>query len=176
MIELELHSEFRRATPRDVPAIVALTNAANAGDGDGSWTHEANLFAGKRTDEEEILAKMAAGAVFILRIEGRQVVGSFYIEPLRTSSYLGLLAVHPALQKRGVGKQLLAEGERIARDDWGCKSMMITVLAEHRPELAAFYQRRGYARTGRGHALLRRNAHTAKVPGLTAEWMEKRFS
>ncbi len=51
------------------------------------------------------------------------------------------------LQRGGIGKQVLAECERIARDEWGLPVMRMTVI-DVRAELIAFYQRRGYRRTG----------------------------
>ena len=51
------------------------------------------------------------------------------------------------LQGGGIGKRLLAECERIARDDWHLPVMRMTVI-DVRDALIAFYQRRGYQRTG----------------------------
>jgi hypothetical protein len=42
---------------------------------------------------------------------------------------------------------VLAEAERLAREDFGCASMRMTVI-DCRDELIAFYERRGYRRTG----------------------------
>jgi hypothetical protein len=42
---------------------------------------------------------------------------------------------------------MLAEAERIARDDWHCREMQMTVISV-RDELIAWYERRGYTRTG----------------------------
>ena len=42
---------------------------------------------------------------------------------------------------------MLAECERIVRDDWRLPAMRMTVI-DVRDELIAFYQRRGYRRTG----------------------------
>jgi ribosomal protein S18 acetylase RimI-like enzyme len=58
-----------------------------------------------------------------------------------------MFSVRPAMQGEGVGGQLLAEAERTARDDWGATTMVMTVLAQ-RIELIAWYERRGYRRTG----------------------------
>jgi ribosomal protein S18 acetylase RimI-like enzyme len=55
--------------------------------------------------------------------------------------------VVPSLQGAGIGKAVLAEGERIAREDWGLPTMRMTVI-DIRDELIRFYERRGYARTG----------------------------
>jgi ribosomal protein S18 acetylase RimI-like enzyme len=42
---------------------------------------------------------------------------------------------------------VLAEAERIVREAWGCDAMRMTVI-DVRDELIAFYERRGYRRTG----------------------------
>ena len=58
-----------------------------------------------------------------------------------------MFAVRPGLQGGGLGTHLLAECERIAREDWALPVMRMTVI-DVRDELIAFYQRRGYRRTG----------------------------
>jgi hypothetical protein len=42
---------------------------------------------------------------------------------------------------------VLAEAERIAREQWQCRAMRMTVI-EQRAELIAWYERRGYRRSG----------------------------
>jgi hypothetical protein len=42
---------------------------------------------------------------------------------------------------------VLAEAERIVHEEWGCDAMRMTVI-DVRDELIAFYERRGYRRTG----------------------------
>ncbi|MEO9078204.1 MAG: GNAT family N-acetyltransferase, partial [Rhodanobacter sp.] len=44
-------------------------------------------------------------------------------------------------------KQVLAQAERIVRDEWHCGAMRMTVIVQ-REELIAWYGRRGYQRTG----------------------------
>jgi ribosomal protein S18 acetylase RimI-like enzyme len=58
-----------------------------------------------------------------------------------------MFAVAPDEQGSGLGKQLLAEAERVARDEWHCRAMRMTVIVQ-REELIAWYERRGYRRTG----------------------------
>ncbi|GAA5007811.1 GNAT family N-acetyltransferase [Kitasatospora paranensis] len=54
--------------------------------------------------------------------------------------------VHPALQGRGYGGQLLAEAERIARG-WGLAGLRLTLRGGH--DLETFYGRSGYTEVGR---------------------------
>lgn len=63
------------------------------------------------------------------------------------AGYFGMFSVRPDLQGGGVGKQVMAEAERIARDEMGLSIMRMTVI-DVRDTLIAFYERRGYVRTG----------------------------
>jgi ribosomal protein S18 acetylase RimI-like enzyme len=58
-----------------------------------------------------------------------------------------MLAVQPDHQRQGWGRRILTEAERVARLDWGARTMVLTVIAQ-RPELIAWYRRRGYLPTG----------------------------
>jgi len=100
------------------------------------------------------------------------MAGKTSLLPDAACAYLGLLSVRPDMQGFGIASDLLAEGERIARDDWRRSLMRITVITTHRPELAAFYERRGYRRTGRFKPSFDRK-QVLLVPGLKPEWMEK---
>jgi histone acetyltransferase (RNA polymerase elongator complex component) len=53
----------------------------------------------------------------------------------------------PELQNAGIGRQVLAEAERIVREQFGLPLMRMTVI-DLREELVAWYERRGYRRTG----------------------------
>ena len=169
---------FRDATAADAPAIAHLVNAASSGErGVAGWTHEAHLFEGDRTDEGEIADLMLApGARFILALDGEGVAGCVYVKPLEGRGYFGFLSVRPRMQSGGIGKALVAEAERVAREEWGFRSMRISVITSHRPELTAFYERRGYARTGIAKTFERRQSVAAAVArGVRLEWMEKQL-
>lgn len=63
------------------------------------------------------------------------------------AAYFGMFAVDPTIQGGGIGRILLAEAERIAATDLGAARLEMTVI-EQRRELVAWYERRGYERTG----------------------------
>jgi ribosomal protein S18 acetylase RimI-like enzyme len=58
-----------------------------------------------------------------------------------------MFAVSPALQGAGLGKTIIAEAERRARKAWDVTEMHMTVISV-REDLIAWYERRGYRRTG----------------------------
>ena len=171
-------TRFRLAVPHDIPTIVALVNAAASGDnGTAGWTNEAHLFRGNRTDALEIdELREAPGATFVLSLSASGVIACAYLKVNGPQAYLGLLSVSPRLQGKGVGSKLIAECERIARDELGCDVLRITVITSHRPEVAAFYERRGFVRTGVSKEFERKQAREGrKVDGLKLEWMEKKL-
>ncbi len=62
-----------------------------------------------------------------------------------------MFAVRPTLQGGGLGRQVLAEAERLAREEWDADELHLTVITA-REDLIAWYLRRGFARTGRRSA------------------------
>lgn len=141
---------FRHAAAGDVAAIVALVESAYRGDASrAGWTTEADLLDGQRTDAVAVATLLRAPASTVLLAEsGGTLVGCCELERRPDAqAYFGMFSVQPAQQGGGVGRDLLAEAERIARDEWGATTMVMTVLAQ-RAELIAWYERRGYQRTG----------------------------
>jgi GNAT superfamily N-acetyltransferase len=144
--------ELRYARAADCAAIVALVESAYRGDSSRiGWTTEADLLGGQRTDTDEIAAIVREpDARLLLAIECEAVLGSVLLrrEPDGPCLYLGMLAVRPELQTKGIGRLLLAGAESRGRDEFGAKRARMTVI-EQRRDLIAWYQRRGYVDTGR---------------------------
>jgi ribosomal protein S18 acetylase RimI-like enzyme len=141
---------FRRAVAADVPAIVALVESAYRGEvSRAGWTTEADLLDGQRTDTEAVAAILSTpgGTVLVAEAAGQLVACCQLEQRPAAEAYFGMFSVQPGGQGQGVGGQVLAEAERIARDEWAATTMVMTVLAQ-RAELIAWYERRGYRRTG----------------------------
>ncbi|POX59498.1 GNAT family N-acetyltransferase [Streptomyces sp. Ru62] len=141
---------FRDATDADVDALVALIESAYRGDSSrAGWTTEADLLDGQRTDPQGVLEVIKAPGSRLLTVErdGR-VVACCQLEHRGDHAYFGMFAVSPALQGAGLGRTVMAEAERLARETWGVTEMQMTVIAQ-REDLIAWYERRGYRRTGR---------------------------
>lgn len=146
---------FRTANGTDVPALVALIESAYRGDASRvGWTTEADLLDGQRTDAEGVSAVVnAADSRMVVAERDGELIACCQLERRtgdsgETVAYFGMFAVRPVLQGAGVGKVILAEAERFAAAEWGAREMHMTVISA-RDELIAWYERRGYARTGR---------------------------
>ena len=140
---------FRAATEADVDAVVALVESAYRGESSrAGWTTEADLLDGRRTGPDEIGEYLARPRSLILLAErDRDLLACAHVAEEDGAGYFGMFSVRPTLQGNGLGKRVLAEAERIVRETWRLPAMRMTVI-ESRAELIAFYERRGYRRTG----------------------------
>lgn len=83
------------------------------------------------------------------------------------------LSSDPSLQAKGLGKYMLEQAETFALRTLGVHKFVMFVISQ-RPELIAFYQRRGYSRTGKIEPYpLHLGIGVPKVSGLTIEYLEK---
>jgi ribosomal protein S18 acetylase RimI-like enzyme len=140
---------FRRATHADIPALVALVTSAYRGDvSRQGWTTEADMLEGQRIDPDVLARDIERGRSRIVVAERAGVLlACAHVAEEEGAGYFGMFSVRPDLQGGGVGKAVLAEAERIAGEEWRLPVMRMTVI-DLRDELIAFYERRGYARTG----------------------------
>ena len=140
---------FRPATPADIPMLVDLVTSAYRGDASrAGWTTEADLLDGLRIDADRIAADLERPqSVILLGEADGDVVACAHVAVEDGAGYFGMFSVRPTLQGHGIGKQMLAEAERIAREDLLQGAMRMTVI-DVRDELIDYYARRGYRRTG----------------------------
>jgi GNAT superfamily N-acetyltransferase len=142
---------FRDATTADVDAIVELVESAYRGDASrAGWTTEADLLDGQRTDAAAIV-EIIGTPQSRLRLAfdaGDTLVACCQLERRDDGvCYFGMFSVSPTMQGGGIGRAVLSEAERCAREDWGATAMEMTVIAQRR-DLIEWYLRRGYAETG----------------------------
>lgn len=144
---------LRVATHADAPALERLVNSAYRGDSSrAGWTTEADLLGGQRVDvaglRDTILRGTTRGDVVILVHEDDDgLAACVQLEPSGSGCYLGMLTTRPTSQGSGLGRQMLASAEQYARQQFGTREMSMTVIVQ-RTELIAWYERRGYRRTG----------------------------
>jgi ribosomal protein S18 acetylase RimI-like enzyme len=137
------------ATEADFEAVVRLVNDAYRGSSKApGWTNEATLLAGQRTDAQSLKAMVENdGATILVATDESRIVGCVALSPLNGGAwYLSMLAVDPDYQARGVGKAIMAGAENFASAK-GAQAIKISVIKQ-RESLIAWYERRGYVRTG----------------------------
>ena len=155
---------FRSARLDDVEAIVQLVESAYRGESSrAGWTTEADLLDGQRTDSEEVasltrdedarlllahIAQQLVGCVLVRRSDAHGAPSPSGLAPASGRvAHIGMFAVRPTLQSRGLGSALLEQAEHVARSELRVTRAEMTVI-EQRPDLLPWYERRGYLRTG----------------------------
>ena len=140
---------YRDATVDDIPALVRLVTSAYRGEASrAGWTTEADLLDGERIDPAVLRADIERPRSRVLVAERDGVpVACAHVAVEGDAGYFGMFAVRPDLQGGGMGHALLAEAERVVRDEWALPTLRMTVI-DARGELIAWYARRGYHRTG----------------------------
>ncbi len=158
-MDATVSTSARPAAPEDVDAVVALVESAYRGDASrAGWTTEADLLGGRRTDAAMVRSLLADpdSVLLVLPDDAGGLVGCCHVRRRPATGpagprtvYFGLFAVRPGVQGRGHGSRLLDAAEELAAA-WGAQRLELTVLS-HRPELLAWYERRGFALTGVTH-------------------------
>lgn len=139
------------ATLTDAEPLADLVNSAYRGiGGRRGWTHEAELISGGRASSSDVAAMISHGSTTVLVRRGDNstaLLGCVAVEVDGANKCtISMLAIAPELQAAGLGRALLADAEHFAADK-GATIAKITVV-QQREALIAWYERRGYRRTG----------------------------
>ncbi|MCZ4225120.1 GNAT family N-acetyltransferase [Pedobacter rhodius] len=138
-----------KASLSDVPVLNKLINSAYRGEeSKKGWTTEENILGGIRIDEEALTEYFEKAHVNILKYTNEEgiIIGTVNLELRPDDLYLGVFAVSPLAQGKGIGKALLQAAEAFAIEN-GRKKIAITVISS-REELISWYVRNGYVATG----------------------------
>lgn len=140
------------AVEADYVEIIELVNFAFRGTGpSASWNVESGIIDGTRMNESLLREDLAAkpfGTLLTCRDEPNgKLSGTVWLDTVGDGVWnLGLLTVRPDLQKKQLGTTLLAAAENFAKQR-GARRIRMTVV-NVRDVLIAWYERRGYSRTG----------------------------
>ena len=138
----------RVASEADAAEIAALVNRAyRPAPEQGGWTHESGLVSGARTSEAMVRSLFGPDSDVLVLCRGSEIVACVHVQGGESAAYIGMLATEPAAQAAGLGKRMLACAEQHAVAHHGATVFRMSVLSA-RTELLAFYERRGYERTG----------------------------
>jgi len=173
-----LNCSFRWAVSEEATAVSDMINNAYRGEQSKlGWTSEAHLLDGLRTTPQEILDLINRPDSIILLCHCKsELLGSVHLQKHLDTAYLGMFVVRPTLQTQGIGKQILQAAESEATLHWQVNKVAMYVISV-RYELLAFYQRRGYIRTGGFRAFpVNPVMWQPKMENLQLELLEKYFA
>jgi ribosomal protein S18 acetylase RimI-like enzyme len=139
-----------KATLNDATALNTLINSAYRGESSkAGWTTEADILGGQRTDEDDLKAIISKPGCTLLKYtnDDGELISCVRLEKHDNKMYLGMLTVSPVLQGGGIGKQMMAASEKLAKEE-NCSAVYMQVI-KGRDELIAWYERQGYSDTGK---------------------------
>jgi len=159
--------ELQTAHKAQAEEIAALVNRAyNPAPENAGWTHEANLISGKRTTVERVLSLFHERSAILLLCCASKIVACVHVQAGPSGiAHIGMLATEPKLQTQGLGKHMLRHAEAYAKTHFGAFTFKMLILSS-RPELLAFYQRRGYVETGETEEYPSTNDGRPILPGI----------
>ena len=160
------------ANIRQLAEVLNLVNLAYRGE--IGWTKETDIVQGNRATESEIeRAILDPNSHFLVYVENNKLLACIRIEAKQEEAHIGLFAVDPQLQGKGIGKMVLAAAEKYAASNLYSKKFVMAVVSQ-RPELIAYYERRGYSRTGFIEEYpVHLNVGIPKTNELTVEYLAK---
>ena len=140
----------RPALATDCTVLSSFVNSAYRGQSSkAGWTTEADLLDGQRVDAaglREAIGKQ--GSVVLLHEAAGEIIACVALDRRARDCHLGMLSVSPTRQSAGLGRRLLVAAELYALEKFAATRMSMSVIVQ-RPEQIAWYERRGYRRTGR---------------------------
>ncbi len=102
------------------------------------------------------------------------MIACICIEQKKDSAYLGFFAVHPSVQGQGIGDEVLSQAENFASKNLNLQKYVMVVVSQ-RTELIAYYERRGYCKTGQVEPYpVNLNVGKPLSNDLTIAYLEKR--
>jgi GNAT superfamily N-acetyltransferase len=146
---------FELATEEDAPALASLHSAV-AGQltrdfGHGHWSSSASEASIAHTirSSRVLIARDEAGIAGTLRIATKKpwAIDPTYFEPSKKPVYLLDMAVRPAMQRSGIGRQMVEQARELAL---GMQADAIRLDAYDAPAGAGdFYAKSGFREAGR---------------------------
>src|SRR5215469_6840793 len=130
--------QVRVAEMKDADALTRLINRA--------FVAESPYIAGERINVDGVRDLIARGTFLIGEVAGA-LVAAVFVERRGESAHLGLVSVDPDCQGEGFGLQIMNAAEAHCRQA-GYTEMELRFI-DHRAELQKFYERCGFALTGR---------------------------
>jgi GNAT superfamily N-acetyltransferase len=146
---MDVDIRFRVAAPDDAPHVQRLVQSAfRAGDSRPGWAGDASLTQHFVPSVSDKIAAPGRTTLVAATRDGPYAASICVAHDQDAAAVrFSLLAVDPQAHRGGLGSRMLAFAEEYARETLGARVVGMNALSA-RPELVAWYVRRGYERTG----------------------------
>lgn len=142
--------------------------------GEIGWTKEGHLVSGDRVSAKQIEDIILHKNSYLLIVKNEtKIISCICIEVKDNNAYLGLFAVDPNIQAKGIGKQVLKLAQKYTKDILVLSKITMVVISQ-REELISYYERRGYIKIKTNQKYPKNlDVGNPKIEGLTFDHLEK---
>ncbi|AVN21790.1 GNAT family N-acetyltransferase [Acinetobacter pittii] len=141
---------FRLAQFSDIPQLVALINKSYREQQDRSWTTELDWVEGQRITEFQLEEQLQLRNLTLLVAEtsASKLIACIGLTFENNQVEIGTFCTDPQVQNMRVGRSVLEYAEQYALKEVPHLTSALMYVLDIRSELIAYYERRGYMKTG----------------------------
>ncbi|MCU4529477.1 GNAT family N-acetyltransferase [Acinetobacter sp. P1(2023)] len=141
---------FRLAQFSDIPQLVDLINKSYREQQGRSWTTELEWVKGLRITEHQLEEQLQLrnSTLLIAETEFSNIVACIGLTFENSQVEIGTFCTDPQVQNMRVGRSVLEYAEQYALKEDPHLTNAVMYVLDVRSELIAYYERRGYVKTG----------------------------
>jgi len=141
---------FRLAELSDISSLVDLINQSYREQQGRSWTTEAGFVKGQRISQEQLKQQlqMSNSILLVAEMDSSKLVACIGLTFQKNTVEIGTFCTDPHIQNMKVGRHVLEYAEQFALQKVSELDSAIMYVLDVRSELIAYYERRGYIKTG----------------------------
>ena len=145
-----MNLNFRLAELSDITSLVDLINQSYREQQGRSWTTEIEFVKGQRISQEQLQQQLelSNSLLIVAEIDSSKIVACIGLNFQDNNVEIGTFCTDPNLQNMKVGRCVLEYAEQFALQKVPELESAIMYVLDVRSELIAYYERRGYTKTG----------------------------
>lgn len=145
-----MNLNFRLAELSDIPSLVKLINQSYREQQGRSWTTEVEFVKGQRISHEQLeqQLELSNSLLIVAETDSSKIVACIGLNFQDNNVEIGTFCTDPHIQNMKVGRCVLEYAEQFALQKAPELDSAVMYVLDVRSELIAYYERRGYVKTG----------------------------
>lgn len=141
---------FRLAQSADIPQLIDLINKSYREQQGRSWTTELEWVKGQRITEHQLEEQLqfANSILLVAEANSSKIVACIGLTFENNQVEVGTFCTDPHVQNMRIGRSVLEYAEQYALKEDPHLTKAVMHVLDVRSELIAYYERRGYVKTG----------------------------